>query len=134
MGNGDIVRIYSAVLRPVIEYACQIYGPMLTKTQNKKIERLQRIILKIVYGFDTSYREALALSGLQRLSERRDEIIKKLALRTFENPRYKHWFPLQEVQPHDFKKRNKFMEERSNTERRMRGPIFPLRRILNNEL
>ena len=57
------------VIHSVIEYAAQVYHYMLTKDQSEKVERLQRIALKIIHGTDTSYREALTLSGLQQLED-----------------------------------------------------------------
>ena len=88
--------------------------------------------IKKIYGTETSYCEAWAISKLVRLSDRRDEITKKFALKTAENPRYSHWFPLQAEQPHELLKQRKYLEDRSHTERRRKGPILTMRRILNN--
>ena len=41
----DIVGIYVATIRPIIEYACQVYGPLLAACQVDDLEKLQRRIL-----------------------------------------------------------------------------------------
>lgn len=97
---------------------------MLTAQQSEKIERMQRLILKIIYGTDITYREALDQSGIQRLEERRSDIIRKFAQKTVCNPRYDHWFTRQGKKPHDLRKQNIFYEERTNTEQRKRESVL----------
>ena len=127
----DIVKIYSTIIRPMIEYGCQVYGPMITATQGERIERIQRSVMKIIFGFETSYAESLQLSGLERLSVRRDDLIRRFAERTSLNPRYEHWFPPLNPHPHDLRRRLRYREDLTRTERRKKGPIMTMRRILN---
>ena len=47
----------------------------LTKAQSDDLERVQRRCLKIIYP-DLSYREALNLANIERLSDRREKIVK----------------------------------------------------------
>ena len=57
--NKDIVSVYTATIRSVIEYASPVYGSMLTQTQSEELKKLQRCILK------TSYRRAVEISGFE---------------------------------------------------------------------
>ena len=128
-----LVKIYCSLIRSVIEYAAQLYHYALTATQAERLEHLQRIILKTIYGFGTSYREALQRSGLDRLSERRQQLCKSFAKKAEMNPRYSHWFPLNHSIDYDLRRTKKYKEELATTERRKNSPIFRMRRILNEE-
>ena len=91
---GDIVAVYTSVIRPVIVYASPAFHSLLTITQGEEIEQLQRRILKIIYGFDISYNDALARSGLTRLGERRRVFFEKFARKIKANPAFARWLPL----------------------------------------
>ena len=123
--------IYCSLVRSVIEYAAQLYHHPMNSSQNEKIERLQRIMLKCIYGFITTYKEALKKSGLMSLEERRRDLCRKFALKTAENPRYEHWFPLRRRPDYDLRKERKYEEEFAATERRRKSPLLCMRRLLN---
>ena len=88
-----LVIIYTSLIRPIIEYALQMYHHLLSNEQSEKIESLQRNALKIILRPWVSYREALQRTGIRRLSDRRTDICVKFAKKTLANPRYAHWFP-----------------------------------------
>ena len=88
VGEEDLAKMYGTMLRSVIEYAAVLYHHQLTRDQSDQIERMQRTALKIIFGSDTHYSVALEKSSLHRLSDRRDELFKKLTVKTFNNPRY----------------------------------------------
>jgi len=73
--TADILQIYTSMIRSVLEYACQVWHTSLTCGQSDKLEAIQRRALRILYP-DHPYAEALNLSGLPRLSERREELSK----------------------------------------------------------
>lgn len=73
----DILVIYCSIIRSILEYACPVWHTGLTKTQTNDIERVQRRCLRIIYP-DFSYREALNISGLEKLCTRRENITCKL--------------------------------------------------------
>ena len=86
----DLTVAYSTILRPIIEYASQLYHSMLTSEQSQKIEGLQRRALRIITGPGTSFQAALEILGLGKLSERRIKLCQKFALKTENDPRYNH--------------------------------------------
>ena len=47
--EGELARVYKAVVRPVLDNCCVIYHPMLTDEQDQVIERLQSQALKNIY-------------------------------------------------------------------------------------
>ena len=127
----DIVTIYSTTIRPVIEYAAQVYHPMMTKQQNDDLERLQRSSLKIIYGPKISYREALGLTGLPSLEERRKELLKKFAVKISGDSKYNNWLPKSEQPAYSLRTHKKYREMHANPDRLYRSPLFTIRRTLN---
>ena len=73
----EIVSVYTCILRSMLEYAAPVWHPGLTLAQSKTLESIQKRVLKIVYP-EESYNEALELSNLTLLSDRRSNLCKKL--------------------------------------------------------
>jgi hypothetical protein len=73
----DIVRVFTSIVRSVLEYACEVWHPGLTQEQTKTLEHIQKRALHIAFP-QLDYEGALAASGLDRLSVRREA-----ACRTF---------------------------------------------------
>ena len=88
--------------------------------------------MKIVYGTDVSYRNALTRSSLQRLADRRAEICKKFAIKTLQNPRYEHWFPANDPVTYDLRKREKIKQYKPNTNQLIKSPLYNMISILNS--
>ena len=42
----ELARVYKTVVRPVLDYCCVVYHPMLTDEQDQVVERLQSQALK----------------------------------------------------------------------------------------
>ena len=70
----DIVNVYGAIIRSVVEYACPVWHCGITKKQANDLESVQRRCLKIIYP-ELSYADALFVSGLERLDVRRDSMV-----------------------------------------------------------
>ena len=76
----DILEMYMSRIRPVIEYGCEAWHPGLTQYLERDIESIQKCAFNIIYkGVD--YSEALEMSGIPSLKERRQNMCKKF----FEN-------------------------------------------------
>jgi len=73
MSANHMLRVYTAVVRSVTEYACVVWHVGLTNEQSEKLESIQRRALNIIYP-DLSYRAALSQSGLVRLDQRRERL------------------------------------------------------------
>ncbi len=72
----DIIKVYTSIIRPVMEYACPVWHSSLTKSQASLLENVQRRALKIAYP-DIDYESAMVTSGIVSLSERRTELCRK---------------------------------------------------------
>jgi hypothetical protein len=128
LSESELVKVYTSILRATIEFTSVVYGTMLTREQSEDLEHAQSQALKIIFGFNHSYREVLGLAGVERLDERRRKAIEKFAAKSYEG-KFRHWFPLNENR----KTRNslKFKEENARTDRMRNTPIFYMRRVLN---
>ena len=73
----QLVNIYCSLIRSVLEYCCQVWHPGLSVQETRDIENIQKRCLKIIFP-NTDYATCLQLSGLQRLSERREILVRDL--------------------------------------------------------
>ena len=73
--DADLVRMYCAIIRSVLEYASPVWGSGITQEQAELLEIVQKRVLKIIYP-KKEYIEALETSGLQSLTARRHKLAK----------------------------------------------------------
>ena len=71
------LAIYCSLVRPVVEYACQVWHGTLTKEQNDSVENIQKRALQIIMP-EATYDLALKVSELPTLEKRRTEMCKRL--------------------------------------------------------
>ena len=69
----DILRIYTTMIRSVLEYACPVWHTSLTKTQSDRLESIQKRALRTLYP-EQSYSQSLECLGIQTLHQRREEL------------------------------------------------------------
>jgi hypothetical protein len=131
LNSDELVQVYGSILRSVIEFCSVVYGPLMTAEQSEDIERLQAQSLKIIYGFDLSYRQVLEKSGLDTLQTRREKALSTFANKCL-NGNYSHWFPLNTAAGRT-RESLKFKEEYARCDRLRNSPIFAMRRLLNRE-
>ena len=75
--ESDITTIYCSIIRSVLEYACPVWHPGLTKKLSNKIERVQKRFLKMVFP-TLDYSAALSQAQLERLDNRRENLVREL--------------------------------------------------------
>ena len=126
----DLIRIYTTYLRPTLEYAAQVFHPMMSRDQTVEIERQQYLALKTIYGFVYSNAQVLQMSGLESLEDRRLSLCKNFALKTAANGRFRDWFPLRRRSVRA-RGSEEYVEIRARTDRRYFSPLFYYRRLLN---
>ena len=73
----DIVAVYCALIRPVLEYASPVWHCGLTGSLIDDVEHVQMRCLHIIYP-ELSYSDALFVAGLSRLNDRREAAMVKL--------------------------------------------------------
>jgi hypothetical protein len=68
----DIVNVYCSIIRSILEYACEVWHPSITKEHSKQLEYIQKRALKIAFPC-SSYEEALNKASIKPLSDRRED-------------------------------------------------------------
>jgi hypothetical protein len=61
-----LIVVYITVIRPILEYSCQVWHFNIQYFLSEDIERIQKRALKIIVPF-SSYGEALKITGLTTL-------------------------------------------------------------------
>ena len=128
----ELIHVYKTMLRPVVEYGCPVYHSSLTDDQDERLERLQDHALKSVYGTERSARKLRGDAGLVTLRERRENIVKKFAIKCANDPAFDHWFPKRQVN-RVTRNNDLYLEEKARCERLKNSPLFYFRRILNGK-
>ena len=131
MNNSIIVTVYTSILRPIIEFCSPVYHSLITEEQSNMLERLQKMTLKIIFGFNIEYEKLLELAGITSLKERRENAFIKFTTTIASNKRYSSWFPMNEDRGLNLRRENTYKETFARTERFYNSPLFNMRRTLN---
>jgi len=73
----DLLSYYRTVIRPVAEYACQVWHSSLTSCQSQQIEQLQRRAIKIIFNTNDIHIVSI-IADLEPLSDRREQFARRL--------------------------------------------------------
>ena len=95
-------------------------------------ERVQKVALHIILGQKyENYKNALELTNLETLEERRDKLCLKFAKKAEKNVKHKNWFKLR-PKTNTRQQNVKYFEVVARTERLRRSTIPYLTNCLNN--
>ena len=93
----ELKETYCTQIRPIVELAVPYWGTRITRHEATILERVQKTALHIIYGEKyTTYTDILSLSKLKTLAERREVLITKFAIKTYNNPKFNSWFVKEE--------------------------------------
>ena len=130
----DLVTSYIRLIRSVCEFAVPYWGPMISKEETRRLERIQRTAVHVIMGENfTNYSEAIKECNLERLDKRRNDLIERFAVNTADNPKFKHWF--KENSPSKKNNRNRMSKLKpvtTRTEKYKKSAIPRMTEILNN--
>ena len=127
VSRADLLNIYVLYIRSVTEYCSVAFHSRLTQEQSNKLERIQKICLKVILGEEyTSYDSALEMCGLQTLYSRRENRCLDFALKCSKHQRNKRLFPLKAG-----KTKEKYVVNWARTETYKNSAIPYCQRLLN---
>ena len=134
VNTDDLIHIYILYIRSVTEYCSVVFHSRLTGEQTNKIERIQRTCLKIILGdMYLDYTSALEMSGLEKLSERRQKRCLDFSLKAIKHPRNSRIFPLAEQNPtYNVRNSEKFKVNFGRTSTYMESAVPYCQRLLNH--
>ena len=112
-----LLHIYTMVIKPIVEYACQVWHPGLNKEHKKLIESIQERALKIIMP-NASYELAQQISELPTLETRRVDLCRNL-FKEIQDPRHKlhHLLPPIKKGSHDLRDVKKYPLPKIHTNR-----------------
>ena len=129
----DQIIIYKTFVRCLLEFSCQVWHSMLTKTQTNDLERVQKCCLKLILDINyKTYKHALIMTGLETLEDRREMLCLRFANNCLKSEKTKNMFPLNEKTYMPTRQREKFTVNKANTERYKNSAIPYMQRLLNN--
>jgi hypothetical protein len=73
----DLFIVYTAFIRPVVEYACPAWHSSLTIEQSNRIEHIQKRALSIIYG-NIDYELFCVTHNIDSLNSRRAKLCREL--------------------------------------------------------
>ena len=127
----DLIQIYILYIRSVVEQSCVVWGSAITEQEKLDIERIQKTSLKIIYKADyISYENALTLSKLPSLTERRAKLMLKFALKCVKNERTATMFPKSRAN-RTTRNKEQYEVPYARTERYRQSAIPTMARLLN---
>ena len=130
VSDSDILHFYYIKIRSVLESNCVVCHPMLTNDEANDIERIQKIVLKIILDHRyTDYHEACLALDVQSLQLRRVKLSLNFGLKCIESEKFKHLFK-ENNQP-SLRNPNKYDVPLAKTTRYYNSPLLYITRLLN---
>ena len=111
----DMIQIYNLYIRSVLETSCVVWASSITQQEATMIEKVQKTALKIIYGNTyISYENAITMSGLLKLSDRRLKLTLTFSQKCIKNEKTKHMFPLNEIKKTHLTEKYKVIHANTN--------------------
>ena len=130
----DLLEIYRLFIRSKAEYMSALWHSGLTQEQTNKIENIQKSSLKIILQeMYIDYDIALEISGLSRLSLRRQTHCLTFAKRCLRNKQTAQMFPLNPDALYDLRNTDKFQVNFAHTENYKNSAVPYCQRLLNQD-
>ena len=128
----DLIEVYILYIRSLTEYCSVAFHPSLTIEQINKLERIQRVALKIILGvMYVDYSAALEMSGLETLYARRTKRCLDFALKCTKHIRNQRMFPKNDQQVHSVRISEEYKVNFARTARYFQSTIPYCQRLLN---
>ena len=131
ISNEDILHFFFMKIRSVLESNCPVFHSMLTEENSDDIERLQKIVLRVILTDKySSYEQACSLLNVQTLKKRRKELCLKFSLKILKNDKFKDFFQLNQ-NINNVRSQEKFTVPFAHTSRYQNSPKVYLTNLLN---
>ena len=89
----DLKSIYYTYIRPVIEQSATVWHSSLTEENIADLNRVQKCAVRVIMGENyTDYKKSLDILDIETLESRRDNLCKKMAMKTAQIPSIKKCF------------------------------------------
>ena len=129
----DLINIYVLYVRSTLQQSCQVWHSSLTLENIQDLEWVKKTALKIILQEKyLSYSNALHITGISTLFERRSKLCLKFAKSCLKKEHLKNMFPLNPANSEvKTRFREKFKVTQARTERLKCSAIPYIQRLLN---
>ena len=119
----DLIQVFKTLIRPLVEYACELWHCGLTMEQSGQIESIQKRALRITFP-DVAYLEALQTAGLETLENRRGKLSQNLFMNLLDHKhKLHHLLPKQRTVNYNLRICKKYPVPKIHCKRTLRSPI-----------
>ena len=129
----DLKSIFITFIRPVLEQSSSVWHSSLTDENKSDLERVQKAAVKVIMGNDyIDYNESLKALNISNLAQRREKLIKNMAIKITNHPKVKNMLPLRtELRSMTRRHTEKYKLLKANTHRLQASAIPYMQRIMN---
>ena len=121
--TNTLITVYTTIIRPVLEYACQVWHFNIQEYLSEDIEQIQRRAFRILFPL-MSYREARDFTGIPLLKERRESLCEQFFKKNENNDKLSELLHHKATTDYDMRPRCKYSNYLCRTER-FRKSFFP---------
>ena len=127
----EMIQIYTLYIRSVLENSAVVWHSSISRGEELEIERVQRCALRLILGERYStYTDALLVTNLKTLKERRVQLCRAFAKKCVKNG--SDLFPLN-ITEKGTRNREKYFVTHANTSRLANSAVPYMQRLLNLE-
>ena len=129
----ELIDVYILYIRSVIEQSSVVWNSSITQQECIEIERIQKAALRIILKENyVSYANALCITGLPTLKDRRDHLARKFAEKCVKSEKSNHLFPLNGANLFNTRHHESFFVTPARTQRLATSAIPSMQRELNS--
>lgn len=130
----DRLTVYQTYIRPLVEYACPVWHPSITREQSKQLEMIQKRSCRLILGNRYEhYHTALLDLGIAKLSDRREQLLLKFGQKLLNSERHQHLLPVKSKPTYALRSHRKYQEPKTRTVRYSNSTIPHVIRLLNQQ-
>lgn len=136
MKKEDLIKVYTSMIRPAVEYASPAWHSMLTGEQSGILESQQTQAMRNILGPGISARKMRLDLELDTLYDRRESAVLKFGQKCAMSERFQEWFPLRRAPLYERRRSvnyRTYEEVTCRTERHKNSPINYARRMMNEK-
>ena len=120
-------------IRSLVEQSSVIWHSSITQDECLEIERVQKVALRIIMNQNyVTYENALCITGLMTLKERRDHLSAKFAAKCVKSEKSSHMFPLNGPNVFNTRNHEEYFVTPARTKRLANSAIPSMQRMLNS--
>ena len=133
MKGDELFAMYGVFVRSVIEANSVVYGPMLNGYQKEEIERLQKQVIKLCYGFNEHYGTITERRNIYTLEARRKKALENFTRKVIKDDRFRtKWLKPREEIGTNLRNRRPYIEDKAKTSRFLYSPLLAIQKCAND--